>query len=154
MSSLGEERHYADFDANAPCPLRVYVGGASRELERCERFIERCEAAGYIVTFNWTTGVRSALGVKRERHEQLLSATGRRTLWNLCANGVAEADICVFLAPVAVETRGMWAELGARQACGGDSIYVGHEDDTIATSACTVVADDEAAFAALAKVAS
>ena len=130
-------------------PRRIYVGGASRELERVERFIERCKAAGYVITHDWTVGVRSALGVKRRRHEQPLSATGRRTLWDMCISGVAEADACVFLAPVGVETRGMWAEMGVSQSCGGLCVYVGHKDDTIATSMCEVVADDDAAFALL-----
>ena len=145
-----EFSHFLTVVEPAPkLPRRIYVGGASRELERVERFIGRCKAAGYVITHDWTVGVRSALGVKRRRHEQPLSATGRRTLWDMCISGVAEADACVFLAPVGVETRGMWAEMGVSQSCGGLCVYVGHKDDTIATSMCEVVADDDAAFALL-----
>lgn len=45
-----------------------------------------------------------------------------------------ERYLCIFLAPQKAESSGLWAEL---------------EDDTLATSMCLVVADDDAAFAAL-----
>ena len=130
----------------------VYVGGASRELERVERFIARVKAAGHTITFDWTVGVRMALWMPRQRHESPMAASNRAAIWSDCINGVSEAAVCVVLAPASAETRGMWAEIGVRHACGGEAIYVGHDDDSIATSMMTVVADDDAAFAALSGV--
>ena len=129
--------------------LLVYVGGARMELERVERFIARVVDAGHTVTHDWTIFARAKDGHVRTNHEPPMTPEERSSAWGASIAGIGEADVCVFLSPAFGTTRGMWAELGACQACGETPIYVGHVDDTIATSMCLVVADDDAAFAAL-----
>lgn len=127
----------------------VYVGGARCELDRVERFINRCRFAGYVVTYDWTQFAREREHVLRYAHEPRMSDEQRHAAWKASLDGISEADVCVFLSPREGVTRGMWAEIGAAQAVGEVPIYVGRDDDSIVTSMCTVVADDDAAFAAL-----
>lgn len=125
--------------------LHVYVGGASAEIERAEAFIRRVRAAGHFITFDWPAEIR-----KSGKANAGLGERERFDAWRACLDAVSDADVCVFLAPRdGKTTRGMWAEIGAAQAMGAVPVYVGHDDDSIVTSMCEVVADDDAAFAAL-----
>lgn len=149
MNALGEALLAEMRDTRLP--LHVYVGGARAELPRVEAFVARVRAAGHVITHDWTVFARraettAAIGA---RHEPPMTSMQRFGAWKESLDGITSADVCVFLAPRAGVTRGMWAELGACQAEGSVPIYVGHEDDTIATSMAHVVADDDAAFAAL-----
>lgn len=128
---------------------RVYIGGGRCELARVERFIERCQLAGCIVTHDWTQFAREHEHAAKVGHEPPMSDERRHAAWKASLDAIGEADVCVFLSPREGVTRGMWAEIGAAQAMGVAPIYVGHDDDSIVTSMCTVVADDDAAFAAL-----
>ena len=152
MSVLGEEL-LAELRGSR-LPLHVYIGGARCELARVEAFIARVRAAGHIITHDWTRFAHARDGSERQpghrvAHEPPMTPEERLAAWRSSLAGICEADACVFLAPLAGITRGMWAELGACQAAGETPIYVGHIDDSIATSMCHVVADDDAAFAAL-----
>lgn len=135
-----------DTSTPEPNPRRVYVGGASSEIERVEAFIKRVRAAGHRVTFDWAQDIRSSgkpanVGMT---HEERFAA------WQACMEGVESADEVVILAPRSGRTtKGAWGEMGIAIARGAVPIYVGHEDDTIMTSMCEVADSDDAAFAAL-----
>lgn len=125
---------------------RAYVGGASSEIERVERFIARLRAAGYIITFDWPAQIRASgkpanIGLTREE---------RFAAWSACMEGVESADEVVIIAPRnGRTTKGAWGEMGIAIARGTVPIYVGHEDDTVMASMCEVVDSDDEAFAAL-----
>lgn len=126
-----------------------YVMGARAELDRVERFIARVVETGGSIAHDWTPGARAAGQSPRLRHEPPMSPETRRQLVRTMVDAVCMSDACVFLAPRASVTRGAWVELGISKSHGTHVVYVGHEDDSIFTEGCTVVADDDAAFAAL-----
>lgn len=136
-----------DVTVDAPRPKNtVYVAGASSEMGRVTRFIARLRKAGYAITFDWPAQIRSSgkpanVGLT---HDERFAA------WSACMEGVESAGTVIALAPRnGRTTKGMWAEMGIAIARGMVPIYVGHVDDTIATSMCEVVDSDDAAFAAL-----
>lgn len=130
--------------------LHVYVGGASSDMERVERFIARVIAAGHRITFDWCKDIRESgksanVGLTQEQ---------RFEAWGACMRGVEDAQAVVILAPRnGRTTKGAWGEMAICIARGGVPIYVGHEDDTVMTAMCTVVDSDDDAFAALSEVA-
>jgi hypothetical protein len=113
--------------------MRVYVAGASAEIDRCERFRDRCIAAGHAVTFDWMAHVRSTgsanIGLTREQRELAALA---------CLDGVSNADVFVLLFPRAV-TVGAWVEFGFALRCPlVRVIVVGDDDSSVMTAAWEV----------------
>ena len=89
--------------------VRVYVAGASAELERCERVIAALRAGGCTITADWTPEMRGdhARGIsdaQLDDHE-----ARRRAETDLDA--VEDADVVLLLAPETA-TRGAWFETG------------------------------------------
>jgi hypothetical protein len=126
--------------------LRVYVGGASSEIDRVEAFIKRVRAAGHHITFDWARDIRDS----GKPANVGMTHTQRFNAWNACMVGVERADAVIILAPRnGRTTKGAWGEMAIYIAQGGVPIYVGHVDDTVMTAMCQVVDDDDAAFAAL-----
>jgi hypothetical protein len=85
---------------------RVYVAGASRELERCQKWIALLNGEGIRVTYDWTKPVEKygSEGSALEAHQLRMFA--RNDL-----RGIDDADIVWVLAPEAT-TVGAWVELG------------------------------------------
>jgi hypothetical protein len=53
--------------------LRVYVAGASAEVEMVARYIERLRDAGAVVTHDWTPSVRANGGAADARIPQVVT---------------------------------------------------------------------------------
>lgn len=86
----------------------VYVAGASKELERCKRWIAELEKTGIRVTTDWTKPVEKygSAGLELSQPEKWFFARG-----NL--RGIDEATLVWLLAPPLEATSvGMWIEFG------------------------------------------
>jgi len=120
--------------------MRVYVAGASAEIERAEALIARLRDAGVEVISDWPENVRRAgaanIGLT---HEVRLAAA------RACSLGVRRSDWLVVLEPKA-PTIGAWVEMGIALAQGIDVLWVGEGDCTVFESLATstVSSDDEA----------
>lgn len=118
--------------------VAVCITGEPSEKERVRAFMDRCESAGF--------------DVRLAKHEGLDPARA----WSRIIDCIAGCDACVFFVPESTTPRvqsELWARIGASQVMGNVTIYVGTPTDSRAMSECTVVADDDAAFAALSGVA-
>lgn len=87
--------------------LRIYLAGASAEVELCERYRDRLRAAGVEVAHDWMSGVRA----NHRRHDRALPDKERRRIAARNANAVASADVFWILVPQ-TPTIGAWVELG------------------------------------------
>lgn len=86
--------------------LRVYIAGASAEVELCERYRDRLHANG-IDVHDWMSRVRA----NPRRHDRAIPETERRRIAAQNANAVASADVFWLLIPETT-TIGAWVELG------------------------------------------
>jgi hypothetical protein len=89
--------------------MRVYVAGASAELDRCERVIAALREGGCTVNFDWTAVMRDH--VARGISDAQLDDHEARRHAEVDIAAVEDADVVLFLAPEAA-TRGAWFELG------------------------------------------
>lgn len=92
--------------------LRVYVAGASREIERAESMIAALRASGRVwITHDWTVDVREN-GPDAGCSPETLRRCAKHDL-----DGVCEADTVVVLVPD-TSSQGVLVELGAALAFG------------------------------------
>jgi hypothetical protein len=89
--------------------MRVYVAGASAELERCERVMAALREGGCVISHDWTPSIREAIA--RGVSEEQLDDHEARRLSGVDYDAIERAHVVLFLAPETV-TRGAWAELG------------------------------------------
>lgn len=124
--------------------MKVYVAGASAEIERCEALITKLREHGIAVTSEWPESVRKAGSANHGLdHETRLDAARD------CASSVAVSDWIVALEPESgTHTIGAWVELGIALARGVKVLWVGDGDCSIFESMSTssVSGDDEAFF--------
>lgn len=86
--------------------LRVYIAGASAEVDLCERYRDRLHAHG-IDVHDWMSRVRT----NPHRHDRAIPEAERRRIAAQNANAVAIADVFWLLVPE-TPTIGAWVELG------------------------------------------
>jgi nucleoside 2-deoxyribosyltransferase len=125
--------------------MKIYVAGASSEIERAEAMIVRLRAAGIEVTCTWTENIRkvghgnpadASHDQRRKRSEQDLVE-------------VARAQILWFLLPRPPNaTFGAWVELGFAFAR-GKRILLSGQHNNIFVGLGNMFADDEEAFKAI-----
>lgn len=87
-------------------PLRVYVAGASKEIDRCRAAMDYVREIGGVITCDWIAEIERVGsandGLTQEQRRESAEA-------DLC--GVMEADVFWLLAPDNTST-GAWVELG------------------------------------------
>lgn len=106
--------------------LKVYVASGWGNREGARQFMERCQLAGFAVTYDWTAEINVlafAAGAKAWCAEQDLA-------------GSLAADVLVAVEP-AGPTCGMWVELGAALARRreGRILFVPHASGDLAREA-------------------
>jgi|GEM_PF-4655184 len=120
---------------------RIYIAGASAELDRCERFRDAVIALGFEVTYDWMTARRVA-----GKGDAELSPQDRENIAELCMLGVDKCDAFVLLIPLPPsETVGAWVEYGmAYGLIGSDGVtcVIVGTHPTIFTEAADHVATD------------
>jgi|HubBroStandDraft_1064217.scaffolds.fasta_scaffold38917_6 hypothetical protein len=87
--------------------MRLYLAGASAEVEVCEWYRDRLLAEGVEIVHNWMAGVRA----NPERRDNEIPRRDRKRIAATCANYVTEADVFWLLSP-RESTIGAWVELG------------------------------------------
>lgn len=88
--------------------MKIYVAGASKELERCKHWIGKCRDAGYEITHDWTAAVE-----KYGSGGDGLSVEDRASCARADLRGVFDANVLWLLAPPRdLGTTGSWIELG------------------------------------------
>ena len=84
--------------------MRIYVAGASVEVDRIEQYIAQIRAAGHEITFDWCAQLR---------RDPKPDAAERRRLALACQIGVRAADAVWFVGPAPTSrSTGSWVELG------------------------------------------
>lgn len=108
--------------------LRVYVAGASAEIERAERAIELCKAAGFVVVSTWPNVVRT---VGNANPREASKADRRR--WSVAdLEEVDRSDVLWQLTPTKpITTSGAWVELGCAYRAGKYIIASGDTKQSI-----------------------
>ena len=91
----------------ARTPSKVYVAGATKEVERVRTVQGYCRTAGHEITFDWTDGLEAQTVAEADMFDE-----HARTLAWRCLDGVNDADVVVLCVPAWQPTRGAWVELG------------------------------------------
>jgi nucleoside 2-deoxyribosyltransferase len=91
----------------ARTPSKIYVAGATKEVERVRTVQGYVRTAGHEITFDWTAGIEA-----QTVSEAAMFDEHARTLAWRCLDGVTDADVIVLCAPKFQPTRGAWVEFG------------------------------------------
>ena len=87
---------------------RIYVAGASSNIDQIEHYIKKLQDAGWTISFDWTAPVRQ-VGDASPDDPKI-----RRDAALADLQGVGTADVVWLLQPDATSTStGAWVELGA-----------------------------------------
>jgi hypothetical protein len=87
---------------------RIYVAGASAQIELIERYLSCLRAAGWTITVDWCAAVRRAGNVASPDDPAVRRAAATEDL-----KGVATADVIWLVQPEGSSTStGAWVELG------------------------------------------
>ena len=88
--------------------MKIYVAGASGEIERARQFFSSVRELGHEITFDWVPSVE-----QNPLPESQLPVAVRRSAAQVDLAGVRGADLLVMLVPhEAIVSRGAWVELG------------------------------------------
>lgn len=120
--------------------IKVYVAGASAEIERCEAFIKRLRDAGFEITFDWPAMVRSVGSANGGLTDAQREDAAQATL-----QGVVDSDWLVLLQP-RLPSIGCWVELGVGHMSGTSLLFVGDPERTIFSALARVVASEDEAL--------
>lgn len=89
--------------------MRIYLAGASAELETCEYWMAKLRFQGHTITHDWTRSVRASRYMKISDAALRREVKADRAVDDLA--GVRDADVFWLLAPSGPST-GAWVELG------------------------------------------
>lgn len=127
-------------------PLKVYVAGASSEIERAEAVIAKLKAAGIEVTCTWPESVRKA----GHGNPSWWPQRQRRSVALTCLAEVDKAQALLLLQPATGKTTiGAWGELCYAHAkdkwivwsAGGEAI-----NNSVFTGLASIATTDDAAI--------
>lgn len=124
--------------------MKIYIAGASAEIERVERAIRLARLAGFQVTVDWPAearevGAANPVGATDEQ---------RRHWTERLVSGVDAAKIVWLLYPTR-PSAGCWVEFGRAQAKGIYTIVSGRGDSIFRASATEQADDDDDGLAML-----
>lgn len=91
--------------------MRIYVAGASKEIDLCEHWIKQLRLVGHEISHDWTIDIRTS------KPDALLSYDQRRRYAIKDMSGVRSSDMVWLLVPRA-ESTGAWTEFGLALAYG------------------------------------
>jgi hypothetical protein len=89
--------------------MRIYVAGASKEIEIIEGFLARLRRAGYVITHDWTQDMREE--ALKGKTDVELTPEERARYAKLDLAGVESCEV-FWLAVPANQSLGAWIELG------------------------------------------
>lgn len=91
--------------------MKVYLAGASADIDVCEAFMADLRRAGCTITVDWCAAIRAEAA--RGNTDRTLSHLDRRHYAAADLEGVMMADVVWLLIPPAGRSIGCWVELGA-----------------------------------------
>jgi LmbE family N-acetylglucosaminyl deacetylase len=130
--------------------VKVYIAGATAEIERAKKWHQRLTEVGIEVVSTWITNVE-AVGIGNPRH----AAREERASWaRTCLREAAQADVLWLLTPgPEARTAGAWYEsgfvYGIARADGPTLIASGDTKQTIFTALADEYPNDIDAFIAI-----
>ena len=126
--------------------LRVYVAGASADMEPARRAMEQVREAGATITEDWITAIERAGNANSLADE----ASARKAACD-DLKAVRTADVVWITTPIErAHGCGLWVELGAALAYGVPVVISGPQSErSIFASLCERYADADHAFAAV-----
>jgi hypothetical protein len=90
--------------------MKIYLSGASKNIELCEQYRDQLLAAGHTLAHDWMKGIRDHGGVSdadTDRYQQ-------KKIAQIDLRAATECQIFWLLLPtVEIHTIGAWVELGA-----------------------------------------
>lgn len=99
--------------------IKVYVAGASREIEIAEKMILGVRTCGHLITLDWPQAIRESARRTGElaANGPSIPHTSQVEAAKDCADAVRNADIFWLLVPKrGTETAGCWVEYGIAHA--------------------------------------
>lgn len=97
--------------------MKLYVAGASADLERCKTLAQAARAAGYEITLEWWVDVEHARAAGYADRDLNHETRREQATKDLCA--VQLADVLWLVCPPAgVHTTGAWCELATAIVAG------------------------------------
>lgn len=124
--------------------MKVYIAGASQEIERAERAIHLARVAAFEIAFDWPAQVREVGDANPAD-----ASDGQRRAWaDALLTGVDGCHAFWLLAPAA-PTIGAWIEFGRALARGKYTLVSGRGESIFLASALESAADDETGLAML-----
>jgi len=100
--------------------MKIYLTGASKELELCESFRDRLRAAGHVITHDWMREIRCC---PVSDHDLSHESRVQYALDDM--RGVMAADITWILIPENTSA-GCWVEMGIALGVGGCVVVSGN----------------------------
>lgn len=100
--------------------MKIYLAGASREIDLCESFRTRLRTEGHVITHDWMREIRMCPVMDHE-----LSHEARHTYALDDMRGVLSADMVWILCPDN-QSIGCWVELGMALAIGATTVVSGN----------------------------
>ena len=121
--------------------IRVFVSGASDEMERASRFIDALNAHPHCEALDWPANIRAVGSANRGVPGREARRSAARSF-----EFARDCDVMLFLVP-AVPTRGAWVELGVALLSGKACVAIAgrkHDiDGSIFCSLASVVIYEE-----------
>lgn len=101
--------------------MKIYVAGASAELELCKRYMQKLREAGFTITHDWTAEIEKNAG----KTDKDLTWAEAREHANGDLAGVAASDLFWLMVPRPPNaSKGCWVELGYASSDKSKLIYV------------------------------
>ena len=120
--------------------MKLYIAGASAEIERCEAFRDAAVALGYEITADWMAMIQLCDGAANHG----LSPEARHAARSLAVYGIHQCDLFVLLMPrPPATTIGAWYEWNRAESAGKRCLIVGVDAErTVMTAGCDVIESD------------
>lgn len=101
--------------------MRIYLAGATAELDQCAHYRDRLREIGHEITHDWISQVRDTIGPDHELSHETRHACALDDM-----RGVLRADLVWILAPQPTNVScGCWVELGMALAASSTIVVSG-----------------------------
>ena len=120
---MGGRKYDGSHNQNRKLPMKIYIAGASAEIETAIHWIRKCKEVGIEITHDWTLDV---LASKQNPNQYSLPEKLRACALN-DYNGVIHADVFWALSTEGL-SRGLHTEAGVALKRGGNITVVSGPD--------------------------
>jgi len=105
-------------------PLRIYIAGASKEMDLISSYMRKVESLGHTISLDWTVPIRENIALGKTDAD--LTKEDRKRHANADMFAVGDADLVWLLVPAEPKSSlGCWIEFGLAVAFGCHVIVSG-----------------------------